>query len=146
MTYLRYGAVCLCVLFLFACGDQDNTMTKNVDVSATDVKRESKETLETLKAYTIEQREMYQDKIEAKLNELDSQIDTLRARAENATTAVQAEIDKAIRELQQQQETAMQQATALRDASGEAWSDLKNGLDNAVADLQQAYDKARSRF
>ncbi|UCD56671.1 MAG: hypothetical protein JSV16_12690 [Candidatus Hydrogenedentota bacterium] len=122
--------------FLTACGKQAEPPKEEAEVSAEDVKKESLEALETAKAYTLQQKQEYQNKIEAKLDEVDAQIDELKARAEQAKDETKAKLYKQIEELQKKQEAAREKLEELKTASEQAWEKLKSEMDAAVEDLE----------
>lgn len=116
------------------------------DVSAQDVKKETKEALETTKEFTAQQKEDFQRKMRAELDRMQKQIDHLTAKANQAKKDAQAELNKAIGELQKQKDAAGKKLQELESASEKAWGDLKSGLNAAMEDLEKSYKRALSHF
>jgi hypothetical protein len=114
--------------------------------TAEDVGRETAEALQTMQAYTIHQQEEYQQKVGTKLGELAKGIATLQAKAERAGAQGKTELNTMLAELQQKKEATRRHFEALKAASGEAWSDLKAGMEAAMKDLERGYDRAHARF
>jgi len=114
--------------------------------SAEDVKRETAEALQAARAYTIHQKEEYQQKVEAKLDELAKGIATLQAKAERAGARGKAELNAMIAELQQKRGAARRHFEELKASSAEAWVDLKVAMETAMKDLERGYERARARF
>ncbi len=126
-----------------ACG-QNEPVTPST--SAEDVKRETAEALQAARAYTIHQKEEYQQMVEAKLDELAKGIAALQAKAERAGARGKAELNAMIAELQQKKEAARRHFEELKASSAEAWVDLKVAMETAMKDLERGYEQARARF
>jgi DNA repair exonuclease SbcCD ATPase subunit len=114
--------------------------------NAPDVKREMRELLATLKAYTFEQKEDYQNAIEDKLRDIDARIETLQARSARVRAEAQAQLREKIAELRDKRGVVRRKLQALRTASAQSWEDMKAGIAAAANDLAQAYDDAVSHF
>ena len=136
------GAIVL-ALALLEFGQNESV---NRSTSAEDVSRETVEALQAARAYTIHQKKDYQQKIEAKLEELAKGIATLQAKAERAGAKGQSELNTMIAELQRKKEAARRHVEELKDSSAEAWVDLKVAMETAMKDLEKGYEQARARF
>ena len=79
--------------FSSACGTQDEPAGEKTEASVEKVKEETKEALEAAKAYTLQQKQEYREKIEAKLDEFDIIITQLKSRAEKATDEAKAKLN-----------------------------------------------------
>jgi len=115
-------------------------------VSGEDVKKETKEALETTKEYTVQQKEEFQKKMRAELDRMQQQIDHLTAKAHRAKKETKAELNHAIEELQEQKDAAGKKLKELESASGKAWGDLKSGVNNSMKELEKSYKQIRARF
>lgn len=91
-------------------------------------------------------KEAYQKKLQAQLDEWNSEIDILKAKADKAEADSQLEYYKQIEELRSMQEEANSKLIELKGASDDAWEDLKAGMDNAWDSLGNALKSAKSRF
>jgi TolA-binding protein len=91
-------------------------------------------------------RQQYQDQVEAKLRELDREIDELKAKAEKHGKEAQKQYDQQRPELERKRKAAQQEFEKLKNSSREAWQDMKAGIDAAMDNLESAYDKAASHF
>ena len=65
-------------LFLADCNNQDQAKQPESKVTAQDVKKESKEALNTAVAYTKQEKEAYLQQIEAELKEYDQKLSKLK--------------------------------------------------------------------
>ena len=133
-------------LFLAACNNQDQAKQPESKVTAQDVKKESKEALNTAVAYTEQKKEAYQKEIEAELKAYDQKLDKLKAGAMGLKDDAKAEYNQQIDMLEQKIKSASEKFNALKSASGEAWDDVKSGMDKAGNELRDAYDNVIARF
>jgi uncharacterized protein YydD (DUF2326 family) len=91
-------------------------------------------------------RDEYVRKLKTKLDELNSEIDALSVKAEEAATHVRKEYDEQISFLKEKQTAARLKIAELQHAREDAWGDLKSGIDLAWTAMSEALDSARSRF
>lgn len=133
-------------LFLAACGNQDQAKEPESKVTAQDVKKESKEALNTAVAYTEQKKEAYQKQIEAELKAYDQKLDKLKAGAMGLKDDAKAEYNQQIDMLEQKIKSASEKFNALKSASGETWDDVKSGMDKAVDELRNTYGNVIARF
>lgn len=110
------------------------------------MKQETGEALEATKEFALQQKEDFQKMIQAELDHMQKQIDHLRAKAENAKTEAQADLNKAIVELQKRKDAAGKKFPELESASEKAWGSLKSGLNATMEDLAKSYKPVLSHF
>jgi outer membrane murein-binding lipoprotein Lpp len=91
-------------------------------------------------------RDAYINKMLAKLEEWNAEIDTLTAKAGELTTDIQSECREQIESLKAKQANARQKIEELQHSGEGAWGDLKTGIELAWASMGEAIDSARSRF
>ncbi len=94
----------------------------------------------------VSKKDAYEQQQQAKLNEWDAKINQLKAKADKAGADVKVEYYKQINELRDMQETASQKLTELMNTSGDAWEDLKDGMDSSGDSLGSALKSAASKF
>jgi predicted RNase H-like nuclease (RuvC/YqgF family) len=89
------------------------------------------------------EKELYEQKMRARLDEWKAELDKLKARAKGASADTQIKMNREIEEL----ETAIQEGetrlSALAEASGDAWESIKEGVDAAWESLTSAFDQAK---
>ena len=93
-----------------------------------------------------QERGVYRDRAEAKLRELDRQIDALKERLSRSTEKQRRDLDPQLAELERRREFAHQKLEKLETSSQEAWVDMKAGIDAAMDDLEAACKRADSHF
>lgn len=128
------------------CGEKEQTQDKPATVSREDVKKEAKEALETTKAYTQEQMQAFRKQMEIQLNEYGKKIDQLEAKAEELGGDVKAKAEQQLTDLRQKRDEVSEKLKELGSSSGNAWDQLKSGIDAAMGDLANAYNKAVAEF
>jgi small-conductance mechanosensitive channel len=93
-----------------------------------------------------ETRDAYRQKCEAELKELDARLDLLESRAEKAEAEAKIGYSEQIYELREKRDNLKKSIAGLKEATGEAWTEMKQHVEEAVADLKTALDVAATRF
>jgi len=75
----------------------------------------------------MENRREYIDRLAARLFELESEIHELEAIADKAIAEVKVEYHQQIKELFLKKEELQNKVSKIKDASGNAWEDMKTG-------------------
>jgi hypothetical protein len=91
-------------------------------------------------------KDAYQQKLEAKLDEWRAEIDKLRAKGRQADADAQIQLDRQVEDLEKRQEAARRKLEELRSTSEDAWQDLKSGIEKAWDDLGNAVRSAVDRY
>ncbi|WP_299203405.1 coiled coil domain-containing protein [uncultured Amphritea sp.] len=94
----------------------------------------------------MSKKELYQQKLQAHLDEMSADINKLKAKADNAGADVQLEYYKQLEELKTMQASARNKLDELKNAGDDAWEDLKTGMDSAWGSISTALKSASSRF
>ena len=94
----------------------------------------------------MDNKDAYEKKLEAQLDEWSAEIDKLKARADKAEADARLDYYEQIEELRAMQDDAKKRLVELQQASDSAWQDLKAGLDSAFDSLGSALRRAASRF
>ena len=128
----------VCVLLLTGCGEQEEPVKSESFVA--------KEALEKTITFAQQQREEYQKKVEAKLNEFNTQLSALNTAAEDQKKEDQADLNRKIEEARKKQEVVNQKLEELKSATAKAWKDIKPALDAAIDALEKAYGELHSRL
>ncbi len=131
--------------FLAACGEQKPATEKQATTTQ-DIKKEAKELADTALAYSIEQKEKYTEQVlerlaqyNLKFMDLDRKVSTLSDQARNDMMGEIANVNA-----KKNQVTAKMRE--LQSSTGEAWKDIKVGLDKAIDDLDETYKQVMSRY
>ncbi len=94
----------------------------------------------------MSEKASYRQKIRAKLDEWNAEIDKFEAKADQAQADAQIEYYEQLKKLRALQEEAGNKLEALDEAGEDAWEDVKDGVDIAADALDHAVQSVRSRF
>ena len=94
----------------------------------------------------MEEKDLYRQKFEAKLKELKAQIGVLEAKAEQVKAESKLELKEQIQNLRRKRDSLDTNLDQLKQSSGDAWKDLKAGLESAREELKGALGKAMDQF
>ena len=131
---------------LAGCGENEQTQSKPATVSKEDVKKEVKEAYDTTKAYSQEQMQAFREQTETRLAEYEQEIDQLQAKAEKLGGDAKAKAEQQLTALRQKQDAVAEKLKELGSAGGNAWEQIKSGIETALEDLGKAYKKAAAEF
>jgi ABC-type transporter Mla subunit MlaD len=88
-------------------------------------------------------RSEYEGKMEARLKDLGAKIDDLMAKGEAAGEAAKGQLSENVAKLKQQQAQLSKKLAETKQASADAWSELKPGLDRAWDELGKAFNEVK---
>ncbi len=152
MKNLMFASGLLPIVLLFAlgalpgCGEKEETESKPATVSKEDVKKEPREAYDATKAYTQEQIQAFREQAETKLAEYKKDIDQLQAKAEELGGDAKAKVKQQLTALRQKHDEVTEKLQELSSSSGDAWEQIKSGINAAMEDLGNAYKKAVAEF
>jgi len=93
-----------------------------------------------------DKRDAYVEKMKARLDGWNAEIDKLEARARQAQADAKVDYQEQIDALKEKRQKLTEQFDDLRRTGGDAWEDMKAGLENAADSMSEALHSARSRF
>jgi len=93
-----------------------------------------------------EKRDAFAQKLKAKIDEWNAEIDRLTAKAQQAEAEARMEYLEQVEEIRKHRDEARQRLKKLQEAGEGAWEDLKSGAEMAVDSMVQAVKSARERF
>jgi uncharacterized coiled-coil DUF342 family protein len=91
-------------------------------------------------------KDAYVQKLHAKLDEWNAEIDKLKAKADKAEAEFRIEYEKEIENLRKRRKEAEIKLTEVRQAGEGAWEDLKSGVQNAWDSMEKALKSAQARL
>ncbi len=94
----------------------------------------------------MDRKEAFQDKLQAQLDEWSADIAKLRAKAEKAQADARLKYMDEVDELRAHQKKAEARMKELQSAQGEAWQDMKSGVEVAWDEMGDAMKRAWKRF
>jgi uncharacterized coiled-coil DUF342 family protein len=93
-----------------------------------------------------ENREAYVQKLKAKIDEWNADIDKLSAKARQAKAGKEAEYREQIETLRARRSELEKKLTELQQAGESTWQDLKKGVETSWEALKEGYAAAKERF
>ncbi len=119
-------------------------------VTAQEVEKETKELINALQQYSIEQRDQAVKEIDQALKRLDGQIDELEERVENNwDTMSQAARQKAIenrKALRQQRIELAERYGSFKNSSINSWKEMKKGFSDAYQEMSDSWEQAIKEY
>lgn len=91
-------------------------------------------------------REVYVEKMKAKLDEWNAEIDKLETKSRQKEADAREAYEKQIESIKEKRQATRENLDQIREAGENAWQDLKAGFENAAASLGEAIRSAQSRF
>jgi outer membrane murein-binding lipoprotein Lpp len=91
-------------------------------------------------------RDQYVRRMQEKLDEWNTEIDTLSAKADKVTADIRSEYAEQISALKEKQAAARQKIEEIQHSGESAWEDLKSGMELAWTAIGEAVDSAKTRF
>jgi hypothetical protein len=88
----------------------------------------------------------YEAAVQRNLDAWNAYTDALQARANAAKEDVRNKFGEAVSSVKQKRAAADQRLKELHQSSGEAWTTLRLGMDDAIGDLDRAAREAASKF
>ena len=110
------------------------------------IAKEAREAIDATAQYTTQQKEAFQRKAQEELEAIQKQMAALQAKTDKASASARGELQKSIRELETKKEAAMKQLDGLKSATDAKWNEMKAGVHDAIEEMNQSYQRLRSRF
>ena len=94
----------------------------------------------------MEEKQAYQQKLNAKLDEWKAEINKLQAKAQTAEADAKLQYEEYIEDLKKRRSALEDELKKMQDAQAEAWNDVKAGADKAWNSMTEAMENAWRRF
>ena len=131
--------------FVVACSEQKPATEKQATATQ-DVKKEAKELADTALAYSLEQKEKYTQEVLKKLSQYNQMFITLDRKVSAMGEQAKNDMMGEIANVNTKKNQVSAKMRELQNSTGEAWEDVKVGLDKAIDDMDEAYKQAMSRY
>ena len=93
-----------------------------------------------------QEKETYQEKIEAQLKEWGNKIDGLKAKTEKSKTEIKMKYEKEIEDLRTKQGALQKKLLEMKESGEETWEGFKSSTEKSLDDLKETFDEAISKF
>jgi hypothetical protein len=94
----------------------------------------------------MNEKELYQQKKQAQLDEWQAEVDKLKAKAAEASADTQLEMKKDIEFLESKIDEGKNRLTEVADASEDAWKSMKDGMDSAWDSIKTSFSDAAAKI
>ncbi len=111
-------------------------------VTAREVEKKVAEAAGSAADYARQEKDEYVAGAERAVDEARARIDELKTKAGTASAGLKGKLRRQIQSMEARRRLAQRKLDELKSASGEAWKDLRTGVDEALQDLKPA---ARAR-
>ncbi len=115
-------------------------------VTGDSVMREAQEAVIATQDYTIQQKDGFQRKAQAELDEVQQHIARLRGQVELASAEARVDLQKSIWELEKKKDLASRKLEALQSATASSLEQVKSKAAAAMDDLRGSLNRALSHF
>ena len=119
---------------------------KNAKAELDDIKKKSKEKIDTGKKNYEKTKNLYIKKTKAEMDELSAKLADLKKNFPKKIVKGKAEALEEIHKLEKKSEELKKKAQALAASSEDAWEVAKKGIDKAWKELSKSAKKAMSKF
>jgi len=92
------------------------------------------------------QKQIYEQKVQAQLDQWNARIDELKAKAEQKDAEARINYQHQIEELQSKRDAFEQKLQELQKSSEDAWEEISKGVETAWNDLGKSLEAAVSKF
>lgn len=94
----------------------------------------------------MKDKELYQQKKQAQLDEWKAEVDKLKAKASGASADAQLEMNKQIKALETKIEENKAKLSELAKAGEDAWESIKDGVESAWDSMKSAVSDTAKKF
>lgn len=94
----------------------------------------------------MKKRDDHVKKLKSQLDQWNAEIVKWETQAKTAQASMRAEYEKQLAAFRERRDHAIEQLRKVQSASGDAWTELARGADEAWASMSEAFEKARSQF
>jgi hypothetical protein len=135
---LTLSAVMIGLTFILSACEKGEEKTPP-KVSSQDVKKEAQEAAGTAAQYAKQERDEFVKNAQKELDALGARVDEFKKQAQEATGDAKTKLDQQLKNLQEEQQVAEKKLADLKAASGNAWEDMKAGVEAAINHLKQSF-------
>jgi membrane-bound lytic murein transglycosylase len=139
---MKRWVLIIVALFLAAtalgCGKKEEAPQVKKPVTEKQVQQDTKQALETLKAYTEQQKEEYQKKVADQVAEIKKKVEEMKGQFDKAAPELKTRLEKEMAEANKDLGALQKNLAEMKTATGKAWEDMKSSVNQALQDLQKS--------
>jgi TolA-binding protein len=126
--------------------EQPSSVPASGKVTSEDVRHDVGKAVDTTAEFSQQTKDEFQQKLEARLKELDAELVVLREKGRDLKDEAKVKWDQKLAELETKRDTARAKLAAVNESSVEAWKDLQKGAQAAWNDMDKAFSEASREF
>lgn len=88
----------------------------------------------------------YGEKLQARLDQWKAELDQLEAKAREAEADAKIEVEQNVDDVRNRWDAARAKALEVKQASDDAWSELRTGTEEAFESLKSAVERAKAKL
>lgn len=127
------------------CGQKSADQTPG-KITSEDVRRDAGQAVNTAVEFSQQAKDEFQQRLEARLQELDAEIAQLREKGRDLKDQAKADWERKMTDLETKREAARAKLAELDQSSAEAWKDVQQGVQSAWDELEKAFRDASREF
>jgi len=142
----RLLSIVLTGLVAVAGCEPQSTAPPTEKVTPADLREDAGKLAETAAKFAKQTKDEFQQKLDARLKDLDSEIAALKEKGSELKDEAKVKWDQKMADLEVKREAARAKLSELANSSGEAWKDLQKGAQSAWDDLDKSFKEASDEF
>ena len=91
-------------------------------------------------------RDEYLAKLKSQLDQWNAEATKWESKVKDAQAGMKAEYQRQLEQYHKRRDAALAELRKVQGASAEAWSEMAQGADAAFKGMQEAFERARSKF
>ena len=126
--------------------EQSGSTPASGKTTSEDVRPDVGKAVDTAAEYAQQTKEEFQQKLDARLKELDAEMVVLREKGRDLKDEAKEKWAQNMADLEAKRDAAQAKLTEVKDSSAEAWKDLQKGAQAAWEDMDKAFHEASRKF
>jgi DNA anti-recombination protein RmuC len=139
----RIGGSALLVAALFALGCGNDQPPPRADATASDAKQPAGEAPAAAARIAQQEKSEFLQATQQEMEQIKLDLAALKRDAELSHGAAKQKLERQVRDLEEKWDALEAQVAALREQSAETWTDMRQQVLAALADLKQSYLEVR---
>ncbi len=123
---------------VLACGKKEEPPQAKKPVTQKQVQQEAKQALETLKAYTEQQKESYLKQVADRMAEIQKKLGEMKGQFDKATPEMKARLAKEMAEAHKDLDILQKNLEDMKTATDKAWEEIKAKANQALEDWEKS--------
>lgn len=132
------------LVFLAAVVCLGATISSSADTGT--ITKEARGTVEAVKEYTIQQKEIFRRAADEELTAVQQRIAVLQSKVRDMSVSTRADLQEAINELEKKRDKIKEQLKTMQTMTDEKWHVIRSSMETAIEELKDACRTMMSRL